>query len=175
MCTIRGTLKNVERKECLHWNQGETVLRCGSVGVAVRLRMLESEKKRMSEEMSWLRRIRGRSIREKVRSEKAREELEVQETVVEKIKKGRLQWFGHVERMEGERLPIAALHGHVDGKRSRGRQRKIWMDNVREDLKEKNIDLTRIGEATRNREVWRNLVRASSSARRWKRKKKKIF
>jgi len=43
----------------------------------------------------------------------------------------------------------AALHGHVEGKRSRGRQRKIWMDNVREDLKEKNIDLTRIGEATR--------------------------
>ena len=25
------------------------------------------------------------------------------------------------------------------------------MDNVREDLKERNIDLTRIGEATRNR------------------------
>jgi len=33
--------------------------------------------------------------------------------------------------------------------------------------------LTRIGEATRNREVWRNLVRASSSARWWKREKKK--
>jgi len=32
------------------------------------------------------------------------------------------------------------------------------MDNVREDLKEKHIDLTRIGEATRNREVWRSLV-----------------
>jgi len=28
-------------------------------------------------------------------------------------------------------------------------------------LKEKNIDLTRIGEATRNREVWRSLIRAS--------------
>src|SRR6218665_716674 len=62
-------------------------------------------------------------------------------------------------------IPNAALHGHVKGKRSRGRQRKTWMDNVREDLKERNIDLTRIGEATRNREVWRNLVRASSSAR----------
>ena len=35
------------------------------------------------------------------------------------------------------------------------------MDNVREDLKERNIDLTRIGEATRNREVWRNLVSLS--------------
>jgi len=38
------------------------------------------------------------------------------------------------------------------------------MDNVRDDLKEKTIDLTRIGEATRNREVWRTLLRASSSA-----------
>jgi len=38
------------------------------------------------------------------------------------------------------------------------------MDNVREDLKEKNIDLTRIGEATRNRDVWMSLVRATSSA-----------
>ena len=80
-------------------------------------------------------------------------------------RKRRLQWFGHVERMEEKRLPNEALHGHVEGKRSRGRQRKTWMDNVREDLKEKNIDLTRIGEATRNREIWRNFVRASSSAR----------
>jgi len=48
---------------------------------------------------------------------------------------------------------IVALHEHMEGKRSRGKQRKIWMNNVREDLKENNIDLTRIGEATRNREV----------------------
>ena len=72
--------------------------------------------------------------------------------------------FGHVERMEGERLQFTALRGHMEGKRSRGRQKKIWMDNVREDLKEKNIDLTRIGKATRNREVWRGLVIASLSA-----------
>jgi len=77
----------------------------------------------------------------------------------QKTKKRRLQWFGHVEQMEGKRLPNAALHGHAEGKRSR---RRTWMDNVREDLKEKNIDLTRIGEATRNRDVWRSLVRASS-------------
>ena len=56
-----------------------------------------------------------------------------------------------------------ALDGHVEEKRSIRRQRKIWLDNVREDLKEKNIDLTRIGEATRNREFWRSLVRATSS------------
>src|SRR6218665_3258187 len=120
---------------------------------------------KMWREKSWLRRIIGRSRREKVRNEQTREVLGAEETVVQKIKERRLQWFGHVERMEEKRLPNAALHGHVEGKRSRGRQRKTWMDNVREDLKERNIDLTRIGEATRNREVWRNLVRASSSAR----------
>src|SRR6218665_2025859 len=66
--------------------------------------------------------------------------------------------------MEGERLPIAALHGHAEGKRSRGRQRKIWMDNVKEDMKEKNNDLTRIGEATRNRglvESYKSLIVSS--------------
>src|SRR6218665_376719 len=54
-----------------------------------------------------------------------------------------------------------------------GGERRIWMDNVREDLKEKNIDLARIGEATRNREVWRSLGRASLSACRWRSEKKK--
>src|SRR6218665_3144550 len=125
----------------------------------------EDERRLLVAEMSWLKRIIGRSRREKVRNEQTREELGAEETVVQKIKGRRLQWFGHVERMEEKRLPNAALHGHVEGKRSRGRERKTWMDNVREDLKERNIDLTRIGEATRNREVWRNLVRASSSAR----------
>jgi len=50
------------------------------------------------------------------------------------LKRRRLTSFGHVERMEEKRLPNAALHGHVRRERSRGRQRKRWMDNVREDL-----------------------------------------
>jgi|SRR6218665_614519 len=85
---------------------------------------------------------------------------------IEKIKQRRLLWFGMWNGWkEGERLPIAALLRHVEEKKSRRVQRKISMDNVREDLKENNIDVTRIGEVTRNREVWRSLLRASSSAR----------
>src|SRR6218665_1412303 len=84
----------------------------------------EDERRLLVEEISWLRRIIGRSRREKVRNEQTSEELGAEETVVQKIKKSRLRWIGHVERMEEKRLPNAALHGHVEGKRSRGRQRK---------------------------------------------------
>lgn len=123
----------------------------------------EDERRLLVAEMGWLRRIIGRSRREKIRNERTREELGVEETIVEKIGKRRLRWFGHVSRMGEKRLPNAALHGHVEGKRSRGGQRKTWMDNIKEDLGEKGTDLAGIGETIKNRELWRSFVKASSS------------
>jgi len=81
--------------------------------------------------------------------------------VIEKIKRRRLTWFGYVERMEGNRLPNAALCGHVRGERSRGRHRKRGMDNVREDLEERGIKLSMAYGKTKNREVRRNIIRTS--------------
>src|SRR6218665_3186362 len=66
--------------------------------------MKEDERRLLVAEMSWLRRIIGRSRIEKVRNEQTRKEPGAEETVVQKIKKRRLQWFGHVERMEEKRL-----------------------------------------------------------------------
>jgi len=57
----------------------------------------EDERRLLVAEMAWLRRIRGRSRRERIRNEKTREELRVEETVIEKIQRRRLTWFGHVE------------------------------------------------------------------------------
>ena len=69
--------------------------------------------------MARLRRIRGRIRRDRIRNEKTREELGTEETVIEKIKRRRLEWFGRMDRMEGKRLPNVALHRHVRGDRSR--------------------------------------------------------
>ena len=52
--------------------------------------------------------------------------------------------------------------------RSRGRQRKRWMDNVRENLEERGIQLSTAYGKNKNREVWRNIIRASSLASWWK-------
>jgi len=57
----------------------------------------EDERRLLVAEMAWLRRIRGRSRRESIRNEKTREELGVEETVIEKIKR-RLARFGHMEK-----------------------------------------------------------------------------
>src|SRR6218665_1273918 len=115
------------------------VLMCGSECWTM---TKEGERRLLVAEMAWLKRIRGRSRRERIGNEKTREELGAEETVIEKIRRRRLEWFGHVERLEGKRLLRAALHGHVRGERSRGRQKNRWMDNVKEYLKESRIQLS---------------------------------
>src|SRR6218665_3562197 len=69
----------------------------------------EDERRILLAEMSWLRRILGRSRRDRIRNEVTRKELGQQVTLVDKIRKRRLTWFGHVTRMEGNRLPVVAL------------------------------------------------------------------
>ena len=44
-------------------------------------------------------------------------------------------------RMDNNRLPSMAVHGYVEGTRSRGRQQKTWMDNIREDLERMEMDM----------------------------------
>ena len=86
------------------------------------------------------------------------------ETVVDRIRKRRLTWFGHVTRMENGRLPIIALHSHVDGRRDRGIPTKTWMDNILEDIKAQGMDIREATDKARERSTWRLLERASSSA-----------
>jgi len=48
-------------------------------------------------------------------SEVSRRALGQTETLVSKINKRRLTWFGYVVRMEGKRLPAKALYCYMDG------------------------------------------------------------
>ena len=45
------------------------------------------------------------------------------------VKRGELQWYGHVSRSSG--LAKAILQGTVKGGRRQGRQKKRWEDNIR--------------------------------------------
>jgi hypothetical protein len=56
--------------------------------------------------------------------------------IVRVIKWRRMRWAGHVARMGEERGVYRVLVGKPEGKRSRGRPRRRWVDNIRTDLQE---------------------------------------
>jgi hypothetical protein len=102
----------------------------------------------------WRRSAR-KSRKEKVRNVTIREVMEVRKNILEVIEEKRLRWFGHVERMPGNRLPLKVLEWEAEGTRRRGRPKKErWIDGVRRSMT--NHGLTE--EDTRDRDRWRNLV-----------------
>ena len=54
-------------------------------------------------------------------------------TIIETIRLNRLCWFGHVQRMEENRIPKRVLYMNLGITRLRGRPRNRWQDEVRED------------------------------------------
>ena len=73
--------------------------------------------------------------RDRIRNDIIRNMLQQEESLVQKATG---MWFGHVTRMERERLPLRALHCHREGKRSQGRQPKTWMSCIKEDVAEQD-------------------------------------
>ncbi|KAK3545823.1 hypothetical protein QTP70_015266, partial [Hemibagrus guttatus] len=80
-------------------------------------------------EMSFLRRVARRSLRDRVRSSVTREELGIEPLLLH-IKRGQLRWLGHLFRMPLGRLPGEVFQACPTGKRPRGRPRTRWRDYV---------------------------------------------
>jgi hypothetical protein len=77
--------------------------------------------------------------------------------ITNKVREARLRWYGHVERAEEEDSIKRVMRAEVDGRRSRGRQRKRWMDVIQQDLKLLNLKQ----EDATNRILWRQRIRVA--------------
>ena len=51
------------------------------------------------------------------------------------IKARRLEWLGHLIRMDVNRLPKKIFNTEPEGRRNIGRQKLRWMDGVENDLR----------------------------------------
>lgn len=80
-------------------------------------------------EMSFLRRVAGLSLRDRVRSSDIRRELGV-EPLLLRVERSQLRWFGHLIRMPPGRLPLEVFRARPTGRRPRGRPRARWRDYI---------------------------------------------
>jgi hypothetical protein len=76
---------------------------------------------------------------------------------VAEIKKVRLRWLGHVERMSDDRVIKKLYMSKPEGRRSVGRTKMRWLDDVEEDLRKMRISGWR-GKA-RRRDEWKSVLR----------------
>ncbi len=77
------------------------------------------------------------------------------------FRRARLRYFGHVLRMDTERLPLKILtEALVDAKAGRGRPKSNWISTVKNDLKSRNLsmDLGQLSNLAASRDSWRRDV-----------------
>ena len=107
-------------------------------------------------EMKCLRSMTGVSRLDRVRNEVAR--AGVRRELAAMADMNVLRWFGHVERMDNERMLKKVMNAKVDGRSARGRPRFGWMDGIKRALNDRRMDVREPSERARDRNEWRMIV-----------------
>ncbi|GKE31111.1 hypothetical protein Tco_1450433 [Tanacetum coccineum] len=110
-------------------------------------------------EMRMLRWTCGKTIFDMIPNGVFRTNLQVV-TIVNKMREGRLRWFGHVKRRP-QSAPVRIVEAlTVDGARRRGRPKLRWEDRLKTDLKEMLLS----EDMTCDRSAWRSRIRVDEGA-----------
>ena len=99
-----------------------------------------------------LRWIRGKARKDHVRNQSIQEDAKVCQMSTF-LRQKRLNLYGHIRRREEDNLSRKIMDMVVPGKRRRGRPRRRWIDNNREDMSK--YELT--ADMTENRQ-YRNMM-----------------
>ncbi|GKD81028.1 ataxia telangiectasia mutated family protein [Tanacetum coccineum] len=104
-------------------------------------------------ELRMLRWTCGKTMLDMIPNGVFRAELEV-ESIIHKMREGRLRWFGHVKRRP-HTAPVRRVEALlVDGLRRRGRPKLRWEDRLKQDMKE----LLLSEDMTSDRSAWRDRI-----------------
>ena len=114
----------------------------------------KEEQKLLAFESKCLRRILGIRWYHMVSNERVRERANLKQTILDRIKDSQRRWFGHVQRMDPERWPVAFLNGRVSGNRPRGRPRDTWIKSFRQ--ANNNKPISQLTNMARDRDQWRS-------------------
>ena len=81
--------------------------------------------------------------------------------IVTVIKIRRLEWLGHVIRMNETRSVKKVFEGKLEGRRGRGRPRLRWIDDVEDDLRKLGVKRWRV--KALDREEWASIIREAKA------------
>ena len=82
-------------------------------------------------EMRFFQKIKGFTMFDKHRNTAICESHDI-ESLLLRIERSQLRWFGYVSRMPHELLPKQTLYAKVSGKRPARRSRIIWLNYIKE-------------------------------------------
>ena len=71
--------------------------------------------------------------------------------VTQMIEEKQLKWFGHVKRMGKDRIVRKSVEAREWEKRSRGRPRITWLDNIKEYGRKRGKTLPELEKITKDR------------------------
>ena len=88
--------------------------------------------------MRMIRWMSGVTNLNRIRHERIRGTTKVGE-ISKKVQESRLKWYEHVLRREEEYAGKRVMAMEVQGKRRRGSPKRRWLDNIRNDLSEREL------------------------------------
>jgi hypothetical protein len=77
--------------------------------------------------------------------------------IVTEVKRMRLRWLGHMERMSDDRSTKKLYSNKPEGLKLVGKPRKRWLDEVEQNLKQMGVRGWR--RRAQNREEWRSILK----------------
>jgi len=112
------------------------------------------EKRLEAAEMWMYRRITRTSWKDKKTNREVLNQLDLKGTsIVKTIKKRKLAYYGHIRRHDTLQRKI--LEGKIEGKRTKGRRRKSWIENIEETT---GMKINMCCTVARDRERWRSMA-----------------
>ena len=93
---------------------------------------------------------------EKITSEELRTRWGDPLAMSDKVRVRRLEWLGHLARMDDARLPKSILFGHFDMSRPACGPRQRWKDVVTSDMKRADIPVVSWMKTAQDRQQWRS-------------------
>ena len=108
--------------------------------------------------MHCYRRILHISWTQKITNSDIRKHRDINEDLVQKVMKRKMDLFGHIARMNNSRKIKSVLMGVMDGSNGRGRPCREWLDDIKEWC-QKDIQLLSVMAQERNK--WKEVVRCA--------------